>query len=237
MRKSNSRTRSRLALAGMSTGAIATALLVAPQAAFATDASAVATPSSGPNSGTITVAASTFLNGIAGPLGGYFVPGSGACAVTYTPSTTGAVVAVPTKIDNDSATVAVPATLTLTSGTAKQYTYCIYVGTTAGTSAVAGHATYSVIPLAIPGGGPNSGVVTVSAPSALTGLTSPLGGYFVSGAATCAATYAPSTTGAVLAAPTRVDDNSATVTVPATVTLNSGAAKQYTYCAYAGCHG
>ncbi len=236
MRKSNSRTRSRLALAGMSTGAIAAALLVAPQAAFATDTAAVATPGGGPNSGTITVAATGMLTSIPGPLGGYFVPGSGACAATYAPTTVGAIVAAPTRVDDNSATVTVPATLTLTSGAAKQYTYCLYVGTTASTSAVAGHATYVVTPVTTfaPNSGPSGGgnSITVTLP---TGSTLPVtvGASFTAKGNTCPALY--STTDATLnGSVVRTSDTVATVTVPLGVAGAGAQPNPWSVCLYAG---
>jgi hypothetical protein len=113
MRKSS--TKSRLAIAGITTGAVAAALFLSPTAALAADVAATSAPGGGPTGVTVTLTGSTMLTGITGPLGGLFVPTGTSCPTTYSTTTTGAVTATPTKVDDNSATVVVPTTLTLNS--------------------------------------------------------------------------------------------------------------------------
>jgi hypothetical protein len=236
MRKSISGSRSRLVYAGLSTAAIAAALLVAPQAAFAADVAAVATPGGGPNSGTISVFATGMLTSLPGPLGAYYVPGTGACPGTYVPSTTGAIVASPTRVDNDTATVPVPSTLGLTAGAAKTYTLCIYAGTTASTSAIAGHATYVVTPQATfaPGAGPSGGgnMITVTEPTGSV-LPATVGASFAAKANSCPALYS-TTDATVVGTVVRTSDTVATVTVPLGVAGAGSTATPWSVCLYNG---
>jgi hypothetical protein len=89
------------------------------------------------------------LTSITGTLGGLFVPVATTCPTTYSTTTVGAVNATSTKVDDNTATISVPSALTLSgAGQSKPYNVCIYAGTPANSSAIAGHGTFTLTPTA-----------------------------------------------------------------------------------------
>lgn len=236
MRKTQSSFTSRLAIAGISTGALVAAVLVAPGAAFA---ATVAAPAIGPNSGTITVTDS----GAAFPTTVAAVFRADSCVSTYVAPTTAIIAAANVvRVDASTATLTVPAGATLAAnGIAKTYNICFYTGAVAGSSTLVAtntvptytvQATSTVNPTSGASGGGNT--ITVTAPTAsayFTGVTAP-GAYFTTGA--CNTTYlaAAGTVGTVTKA--AGSNTVATVVVPAGVLGTGATAAPYNICFYNG---
>ena len=138
MRKSEPRTGSRALRTGIAVAATA-AVVVAGTAtpAFAVVPALTQSVYSGPASGAITVSATNFLSGVTSPAAFFTVATS--CVDPYATSTVAAsltTTATIAKVDDSSATVTVPSSLSLgASGATKAYKICVYAGSTAGTSA------------------------------------------------------------------------------------------------------
>lgn len=94
------------------------------------------------------------------------------------------------------------------------------------TPALAVAPTVTVAPAA----GSNTGTITATSNAFLNGVTAPATIFSTSA---CADPYASSTSN-VTATTTKTSDDVATITVPTTITLNSGAARTYYVCVYNG---
>ena len=94
------------------------------------------------------------------------------------------------------------------------------------TPALAVAPTVTVAPAA----GSNTGTITATSNAFLNGVTAPATIFSTSA---CADPYASSTSN-ITATTTKTSDDVATITVPTTITLNSGAARTYYVCVYNG---
>jgi hypothetical protein len=242
MRKSQSSTRRRLAAVGLTTGAIAAAVLVAPGAAFA---AATASPAVGPASGTITVtdSATSFTTA---PGAAQFQAGT-TCSTTALATNTTSVFAASSvaKTDANTVTVGVPATLALgASGVSKGYAICFYAGATAGSAAVTtssvptytvANASGTVVPTSGASGGGNT--ITVTAPTAapyFTGVAAPA---VVFSTTACNSVYPASPSSTLIATATKTPSTSntvVTVPVPGGVLGTGTTAAAYNVCFYNG---
>lgn len=230
MRKSTSRTRSRLVFAGIATGAFAAALLVAPQAAFA---AVTQSPTSGLLGQTLTITDTNTLT--ATPAVQLSVA---ACATTYTTPTTGIVNATNVnRVDANTLTFTVPTTLPLnTSNAAKTYNTCVYVGTVAGTSAYVASlsaGTYTAYGTSQTSG-PLGQVLTITDNTSPITSTTPGVQFRTDG---CASTFFTTPTTDIISATaiSRPSTSTVTFTVPATLPLGTGnAPKAYNICVYNG---
>ncbi len=224
---SKSITRSRLVRAGLATGAVATLLLSSATPAFAADVALTLTPATGPVGGGNTVSASAtgFLTGVT-TVGARFSTLT-TCPATFGTTSATNMLATATKVDNDTATVVVPAV------GLSAYRICFYNGAL-GTSAIVGSGAYTVTAAAPvlnnvtgPAGGGNTVTATSAGNPYLTTATATPGVTFSTGA--CPSTYtttAPNIAGTAVKTSATV----ATVTVPTTLT----APNAYNICLYAG---
>ncbi|GAA3952835.1 IPT/TIG domain-containing protein [Actinoplanes auranticolor] len=250
MRKSKSRSSRMVTAAGLTTGAVGVALLVAPSAAFA--AVAVTPPVVAPG-GVVTIT-DTAPN----PL---FSAGTGVTAarvqiLTGATATCGATLATPTSAilasdgtyTNTSTTTSVtfkmPAAATAgTNGQAKRYIACVYAadGSTARAGLAAGYPVLvgtapTLSSTSGPSGGGNTVEVKTSTPL-FTGVSTVSAQF--STASTCAATYGTPAAGLV-GTVNRVSDSAVNVVVPAGVTTDpttpasSVLPLQYSLCLYNG---
>jgi hypothetical protein len=242
MRKSQSSARRRLAAIGLTTGAIAAAVLVAPGAAFA---AATASPAVGPASGTITVtdSATSFTTA---PGAAQFQAGT-TCNTTALATNTTSVFAASSvaKTDANTVTVGVPTTLALgTNGVAKGYAICFYAAATAGSAAVTtssvptytvANASGTVAPTSGASGGGNT--ITVTAPTTapyFTGVASPAVVFSTTG---CNSVYPTSPSSTLIATATKTPTTSntvVTVPVPGGVLGTGTTAAAYNVCFYNG---
>ncbi|MEU8658972.1 beta strand repeat-containing protein [Actinoplanes philippinensis] len=128
--------------------------------------------------------------------------------------------------------------LGLTSGTPKVFKVCAYAGTTGSNTQIADTdpANFTVQPTLTPAGGPTGTTITVKSAASTFSAGAP-GAIFTTNT-TCPTNYTTTITGQTTAAgatPAKVDDNTATFTVPAAgLALSSGLARQYNVCIYNG---
>ena len=240
MRKTKSSTRSRLAAAGLATGAVTAAVFVAPGAAWAAN---VVTPSVGPASGTVTVTETAPTSAFTTATTFAVQLNTAACPVTAPAVSTSVFAAANATKDANSFSFVVPSTLALaTGGVARTYNICLYASSTAGAAQIAtsGTPTYTVsatsavTPASGASGGGNS--ITVVAPTAapyFTGVATP-GAVF--GTTACAGTYGTpnaNVTGAVTKS-TTAPNTTVTVAVPTNVLGTGTTAQPYNLCFYNG---
>ncbi|GIM97775.1 IPT/TIG domain-containing protein [Paractinoplanes toevensis] len=247
MRKSKSFARSRLAVAaGLSTGAVAAALLVAPNAAFAavSISKTIAAPTD-----VVTVTDTTATPFTAAT--SVVELQSTACNAKY--QTTSASVLAPTISGTQTTSVVafvVPTAAAGANGQLKKWFVCVYAGNTVGTSSLqntvtsganANNWTLSVgyVPTLSPAAGITGGgdVVTITPQASypiFTGVTT-VGAIFASGTE-CPAAYGTPTANTT-ATVTKNADGSATVTTPAGVTSTTGLMSPYQVCLYNGAAG
>jgi trimeric autotransporter adhesin len=242
MRKSQSSARRRLAAVGLTTGAIAAAVLVAPGAAFA---AATASPAVGPASGTITVtdSATSFTTA---PGAAQFQAGATCNATALATNTTSVFAASSVaKTDANTVTVGVPATLALAAnGVAKGYAICFYAAATVGSAAVTtssvpaytvANASGTVSPTSGASGGGNT--ITVTAPTTapyFTGVATPS---VVFSTSACNSVYPTSPSSTLIATATKTPTTSntvVTVPVPGGVLGTGTTAAAYNVCFYNG---
>lgn len=228
MRKSLSSRRSRLACAGFTTGAVVTAVLVAPQAAYAAIS---VTPTAGPASGTVTVVDTTNN------------PFSGTPTVQLrTDACAGSLPAASASIFQatnaqrtgaDTVSFTVPPLAAGPNNTALAYNVCIYNGSTLQSAGPTYQYSVSALSLT-PTAGPVTGTITANLPGFLAPLsTATTGATFTTSA--CPATYTAVTASATAfnAVATKVNDDRATVPLPSSgPALSSGASRQYNLCIY-----
>ncbi|HEX8344215.1 MAG TPA: IPT/TIG domain-containing protein [Actinoplanes sp.] len=238
MRKSNSSFRSRLAGAGITTGAVAAAVLVAPGAAFAAGATVPFTVVPG---GTTSVIDPTPVTPFTGS--STVQIRADACSTTYaTPTATIVNGTSVGQVGGTRINFTVPVAVVAGTNTAPRlYNVCVYAGSTAGVGGSALQSSSAVsVSVAPPtlnsnvgvSGGGNALTVT-AAPGApvFTGLTA-LGAVFTQG--NCPATYGTPTANLTAADTTRTSNTAATLTVPAGVTSTTAAPTPYTICFYNG---
>jgi hypothetical protein len=231
-----SRTRSRLACAGLTAGAIVAALLVAPTAANAAALSAM-TPVAGPVNTTVTVTAAT--SAFTGDGAGAIFTTATSCPATYNTTAPNIAAGNPAKVSGTQASFTVPTTLTLgTAGAPKSYNVCAYVGTVVGTSTSVNDppTAFNLIPggTVSPATGPSGGgnTITLTMPSTAAVLPTTPGVTFAAAGTGCPATYGASPvnpSGTV----TRTSTTVLTAAVPATV-LGTGLNTGFFACVYSG---
>ncbi|GAA0538529.1 hypothetical protein GCM10010172_19750 [Paractinoplanes ferrugineus] len=238
MRKSKF-ARSRLAVAaGLGTGAVTAALLVAPNAAFA--AISLSKPVAAPGD-TVTLtddvtSATPFTASTKIELQ------SASCNAKYVAASTSAVPATTTAPGGASATVTftVPPATAGTNGTVKKWYVCAYDGSTAATSLLQGSNTAYTLTVGyvptlssttgITGGGDSVTITPQASYPVFTGVTT-IGAVF--NTADCTATYATPTTGTTSTV-TKNTDGSATLTTPSGVSSTTGLLTAYNICLYNG---
>ncbi|MEV6343854.1 IPT/TIG domain-containing protein [Actinoplanes sp. NPDC051851] len=110
--------------------------------------------------------------------------------------------------------------------TAGSWYACVYAAAT-GSSLTS--ASLTIVNPVTPLAGPATGTMTLTTTGSFTGATT-LGTYFST--SSCGSTY--STTNVAAAATTRKDADTATLTIPSTITLNSNASRLYYVCTYGG---
>lgn len=232
--------------AGLTTGAVTAALLVAPTAAFA--ATTVTPPVVAPG-GTVTITddAVTFPTGVASPASGTLARVQVVPAATTT-TTCAATIAAPgpavltTAVVNSgtgAVTFTVPGGATAdTNGRARRHVACVYgaTGTDARIGPAAGYAFYvGTVPSVTPPGGVTGGgnTVTVSASTAVFTGAATVGALFT--ADQCPQTYGAPAAG-MSATTTRLSDSSVSLTVPSGVTAASASVRptSYSLCLYNG---
>ncbi|MFG1607125.1 IPT/TIG domain-containing protein [Actinoplanes sp. NPDC049265] len=246
MRKSISRSKARwAAAAGLTTGAVGAALLVAPTAAFA---AVTVTPPVVAVGDSITVVDTdaTFSNGsntTASRVEILTAPGtvSPICNAAFQVATTTILAtdqtATTSSLAGKSVTFKVPAGAAPgTNGVAKRYVACVYnaTGGTAREGKADGYPFYvgtppTLNPASGLTGGGNTVAVTATT-SIFTGVTS-LGAQFMTDQ--CPTTYGTPAAGMAGTA-TRGGDTTATVTVPTGVVNNTPALTRYNLCLYSG---
>ena len=220
MRKSEPRTGSRALRTGIAVAATA-AVVVAGTAtpAFAVVPALTQSVYSGPASGAITVSATNFLSGVTTPAAFFTVATT--CVDPYATSTVAAsltTTATIAKVDDSTATVTVPSSLSLgASGATKAYKICVYAGSTAGTSALKGTGDYTMAPVATPtatsGASGGGNTLTVNVPSSAPIFTTSSVATVFSASGGCPAVYgSPSAT--LTATATKVTTTQVTVPVP-----------------------
>jgi hypothetical protein len=248
MRKSKLSARSRALRAGITVGAVAAALLVAPQAAFAvisTSPSGIIAPGDAvtitdSNTGSNTPGSGTpFSASNASKV--ELVTGVTTCPAKYS-ATSSTVIAV---ASNTSSTTQVtftwPTTATAASnGQVKRWLACVYEGATASTSNLQGVATgypfyVGVAPTASPttgvSGGGNTVTVTGGTGGAIfNGVTAPSAIFTTS---ECPSTYGTPAANTAVAG-TKTSDSVAGFTVPSTVLNSSVGPTGYNVCLYNG---
>ncbi|HEY0532662.1 MAG TPA: IPT/TIG domain-containing protein [Actinoplanes sp.] len=236
MRKSTSRTKSRLLYTGASVAAIAAGALVAPVAAFAYDLTS-ATPNVGPGGTTVTVVApaSSF-----GSSAGFILTTLTACPALYTTTAASPAVSVagasPTVSSATNATFVVP-----TTAAPNTYNICAYAGTGA-TSALLNASTptltFKVVPTSAisPTAGASGGGngVSVTLPSSLAWNTVN-SAVFVPATTPCPSTYgSPAATSLATITPNSGSTTAGSLTVPVGVSGSLSAATPYNVCIYTG---
>jgi hypothetical protein len=240
MRKSKPFSRSRLAVAaGLGTGAVTAALLVAPNAAFAaiSVSKTVAAPGDSITvTDDITGSATPFPTTVKVELQ------SAVCNAKYVASSTSALPATTTAPGGASATVTftVPNNSAGTNGQLKKWYVCAYDGSTAGTSPLVGSSSLytlwvGIVPTLSPSVGITGGGDTVTiTPAAnnpiFTGVTT-IGAVFST--TDCLSTYGTPTTGTTSTVTKNVD-GTATLMTPTGVSSNTGAMTAYNICLYNG---
>ncbi|MFC4064684.1 IPT/TIG domain-containing protein [Actinoplanes subglobosus] len=248
MRKSKSRSKARLAAsAGLTTGAVGAALLVAPAAAFA--AVTVTPPVVAPgDSVTIVDTDATFANGTnttAARVQILTSPGTTTPVCAATISTASATILATDQTQSASSSSAKSVTFKLpagatagTNGQAKKYVACVYDyagGTTArqgnqnGYTINVGSPAVLNTPIGLTGGGNTLNVTTST--NVFTNVAT-IGAQFVAGGE-CASTYG--TPVANLATTVnKTADNAVNLVVPAGVVSTSAAPAKYSLCFYNG---
>jgi hypothetical protein len=238
MRKSKFSTRSRLAFAGLTTGAVVAAVLVAPSAAFA---ATVPTPAAGPAGSTVTVVDSTTSFTAATTVTAELTTAVSCPGFYATVSATVVAATGVTKVDASTVTLVVPSTIAVgTNGIAKSYNICFYVGAT-GTSAVIPTVSLPAFTVTAaltlsassgPSGGGNP--LTVTAPVASPVFTTATATFStVFSPTACPAAYAIPSGGAAATA-TKTSATVANLVVPAGVLGTGGPPTPYNVCFYAG---
>nr|WP_221381229.1 IPT/TIG domain-containing protein [Actinoplanes polyasparticus] len=246
MRKSKSRSTARMATAaGLTTGAVTAALLVAPTAAFA--ATTVTPPVVAPG-GVATITdtdSSPFTAGTGATASRVQLLTTGTTCVTPMPAASASVLAAdittaPNVAESTTTTVTfrLPATATAgTNGQAKRYLACVYnpTGGTAREGLAAGYPVWVGTPPTLtttigPSGGGNTVGVTTSTPI-FTGVTT-VGAQFTT-ANDCPTTYATPTAN-LAGTVTRVGDASVNVAVPAGVASATTGTLRFLMCLYNG---
>ncbi|MDT4995111.1 MAG: trimeric autotransporter adhesin [Actinoplanes sp.] len=241
MRNSTSRTRSRLIAAGLTTGAVTAALLVAPTAAWAGvgTVSPLFVPALMATSASVTDSTAIFTTSSL-----VQIRQEGGTCNTTRAAAAGTVVDVAGTpgITNSTHTITfiVPATVTAgTNGAPKSIAVCIYAATTLASASLS-TSSITVLPSPIlsatagPTGGGNLLNISTPAGSAfLTGLTG-FGAFFSS--SPCAATYGTPTGNMVAVDATRLGNTSASLIVPAGVvqTASTTGPTAYQLCLYNG---
>ena len=234
MPKSRSRTRARVIRAGLTTGVVVGALLVAPQAAWA---AVTVTPTVVAASGAVTIVDS----GVTFPDPPVVEVQTAACGTRYTTPTTGIIAVSSASITRTNATqivVTLPSTVTAgTNGAAKRWNVCVYDTTSTTSSTKTGSYSINVgsTTVANPTYGPSGGgnTVTITAPTDspfLSGITS-VGAQFSS--SPCPATYGTPTANLATTV-TRTSDYVASLTVPSCVVTTTAAPTVYDLCLYNG---
>ena len=236
MRKPQSSPGCRTLHAGLATIATA-ALVVAATAtpAFATPPVLTQSVTTGGASGTITVSSTGFLTSVTTPAAFFTVASS--CVDPYATSTVAAsltTTATIAKVNDDSATISVPSSLTLgTSGATKAYKICVYAGTTVGTSVLKATGDYTLAPVATPtavtGASGGGNTLTVNVPSAAPIFTTSTVATVFTASGGCPAAYG--TPSATLAA-TATKVSTIQVTVPVPVGVGGTTGTSYAICFY-----
>lgn len=236
MRKSTSRTKSRLLYTGASVAAIAAGAFVAPVAAFAYDLTS-ATPNAGPGGTTVAIVApaSSF-----GSSAGFILTTLAACPATYTTTAASPAVSVagasPTVTSATAASFVVP-----TTAAANTYNICAYAGT-APTSALLNASTptltFKVVPTSAisPTSGASGGGngIGITLPAALAWNTAN-SAVFVPNATPCPSTYgSPDATSVATITPNSGSTTGGTLTVPVGVSGSLSAPTPYRICVYTG---
>jgi hypothetical protein len=234
MRKSTSRTKSRLLFTGASVAAIAAGAFVAPVAAFAYDLTS-ATPNVGPGGTTVAVVApaSSF-----GSSAGFILTTLTACPALYTTTAASPAVSIaatsPTVSSATNATFVVP-----TTAAPNTYNICAYGGT-GPTSALLNASTptltFKVVPTSAisptsgASGGGNGIAVTLPASLAWNTANSAV---FVPATTPCPSTYGtPAATALATITPNSGSTTAGTLTVPVGVSGSLSAATPYNVCIY-----
>jgi hypothetical protein len=232
MRKSTSRTRSRLVAAGISVGAVTAALLIAPSPAYAVDLTS-STPGGGPLGVTVTV-----TGPFSAPAVGFLLTTAATCPSPYTLTVTAPAISIaggtPTKVNDTTATFIVPTTATLA-----KYNICAYNGALPASTLV--HAatptlSFTATPVATtaPGagnsGGGNSMTVTVPTTAPLNTYNSAL---FTPKGNSCPGVYgSPSANNVAVITPTVGSTTTGTLTVPIGVSGSLATPTPYTVCVF-----
>jgi len=183
---------------------------------------------------TLTGALGPFLTNVT-TVGATFTT-AGTCPATYATAAPNMVMSV-TKTSASVATITVPANMT--SGTS--YRVCLYNGVTAGTSALIATAAASGLYTTLPGltlsptVGPTGGLNTITATASTSVFSgSPTPGVMFAKDVACPATYGAVTGVVVASGVQKISNTKILFTVPASVTLDSGAATTpYSVCVYA----
>lgn len=219
MRKSLSRTKSRLACAGMTAGVVVAALLATPQAAFAAISAFTLTPAAGPI-GTVVTATAT---------GGNITATSGILLTTLTtcPSysatanaTTVPATVVPTTTPSTSATFTIPNStvlVTAANGVPKTYTVCLYEAISAPTAFIQGTNAFTLTPPVTVGmpTGPSGGGNTLAVSSGANPIFAATPGVlFASGSCPTAYPASPGAGQVVATGVTRTSTSAVSVIVP-----------------------
>ncbi|GIF17756.1 hypothetical protein BJ973_009279 [Actinoplanes tereljensis] len=247
MRKSKSFARSRLAVAaGLSTGAVAAALLVAPTVAFAavsinksvaapTDVVTVTDTTASPFTATTSVIELQTTT----------------CNAKYqTPTTAILAPAISSPGSQTTSVVSfvVPAAAAGTNGQLKKWNICVYGGTVAGTSPLQNLVTsgsaannwtllVGYVPTTTPtfgltGGGDTIKITPQDGQAIFTGVTT-VGAAFTA-SADCPSTYTATPANLTATVTKSTTDNTATLTTPAGLASTTGAMSAYQLCLYNG---
>jgi hypothetical protein len=242
MRKS--RNKARLAYAaGLSAGVVGAALLAVPTPAFAAALTTIS-PTSGPATTTVTITSSSttgsttsFATGTAAVFLTTTSPATACPTYSANPGATYTAATNVTKSAADTVSFTVPSGLNPGSGNAPvTYKICAYsdIAGTPGKVNDDPANLFTVLPSLSTSGGPSGTSVTVKA-AALDAFATGTPAAIYTNATTCPANYTTTITDKVAYAATgatKVDNTTATFTVPSGVTLASGAPQAMNFCVY-----
>ncbi|MEU8238588.1 IPT/TIG domain-containing protein [Actinoplanes missouriensis] len=160
---------------------------------------------------------------------------AGSCPANNTATNTAFAATSVAKSGNYAVTFNIPPGIS-TPGANRSLLVCTYTAASTLLTDANGSRTFTVRPTISPSGGAAGSTVTIkTAASSFSAGATP--GVLMTTNLTCPTTYVTSISGQTSAVGTnitRVDDNTATFTVPTALTLSSGAARAYNVCLYAG---
>ncbi|MEU4557983.1 IPT/TIG domain-containing protein [Actinoplanes sp. NPDC023936] len=156
------------------------------------------------------------------------------CPGTNATSTTAFAATNVAKSGNYSVTFNVPPGIS-SAGVNRNYLVCVYTGASTLLSDSGSPRNFTVRPTISPSGAAAGSTVTIRTAAPLAGGSTP--GVVMTTNLSCPTNYTTTISGQTTAAGTnvtRVDENTATFTIPSTLALSSGGARAYNVCLYAG---